>query len=49
MYFDREKEKYDSDYSLGLKFTLVASTFFILAYFIYPSGIVNLISQININ
>ena len=49
IYFDPEKEKFESKHNLGLKFTLVASTFFILAYFIYPSGIVDIISQININ
>ncbi len=49
IYFDPEKEKFESKHNLGLKFTLIASTFFILAYFIYPSGIVDIISQININ
>ncbi len=49
IYFDPEKEKFESKHNIGLKLTLVASTFFILAYFIYPSGIVNIISQININ
>ena len=49
IYFDPEKEKFESKHNLGLKFTLVASTFFILAYFIYPNGIVDIISQININ
>ena len=49
IYLDPEKEKFESKHNLGLKFTLVASTFFILAYFIYPSGIVDIISQININ
>ena len=49
IYFDPEKEKFESKHNLGLKFTLVVSTFFILVYFIYPSGIVDIISQININ
>ena len=49
IYFDPEKEKFESKHNIGLKLTLVASTFFILAYFIYPSGIVDIISQININ
>ena len=49
IYFDPEKEKFETKHNLGLKFTLVASTFFILAYFIYPSGIVDIISQIKIN
>ena len=29
-YFDSEKEKYDSDYTFGLKFTLTLSTILIL-------------------
>ena len=49
IYFDPEKEKFESKHNIGLKLTLVASTFFILAYFVYPSGIVDIISQININ
>ena len=49
IYFDPEKEKFESKHNIGLKLTLVVSTFFILAYFIYPSGIVDIISQININ
>ena len=48
MYFDREKEKYDSDYSLGLKFTLTLSTILILFYFIYPSKLIEIVSQINL-
>ena len=49
IYFDPEKEKYEKKHNFGLKFTLVLSTLFIIAYFIYPSGIIELISQININ
>ena len=49
IYFDPEKEKYETKHNFGLKFTLVLSTLFIIAYFIYPSGIIELISQININ
>ena len=48
MYFDLEKEKYDQDYNLGLKFTLALSTILIMFYFIYPSKLLNLVSQINI-
>ena len=46
--FDLEKEKYDQDYNLGLKFTLALSTILIMFYFIYPSKLLNLVSQINI-
>jgi len=49
IYFDPEKEKYETKHNLGLKFTLVISTLFIIAYFIYPSGVIEMISQININ
>ena len=49
IYFDPEKEKYETKHNLGLKFTLVMSSLFIVAYFIYPSGIIEMISQININ
>jgi len=48
MYFDLEKEKYDTDYTLGLKFTLSLSTILILLYFIYPSKLVEIVSKINI-
>ena len=48
MYFDLEKEKYDKDYNLGLKLTLTLSATLILFYFIYPSKLLNIVSQINI-
>ena len=48
VYFDPEKEKYDTDHHLGLKVSLAISTIFILFYFIYPSGLTEIISRINI-
>tara|TARA_B100000929_G_scaffold16338_2_gene13029 strand:+ start:904 stop:2319 length:1416 start_codon:yes stop_codon:yes gene_type:complete len=48
IYFDPEKEKYDSNHHLGLKLSLIISTIFILFYFIYPSGLTEIISKINI-
>ena len=48
IYFDQEKEKYDSDHSLWLKFSLSVSTIFILMYFIFPSQIIDAVSRINI-
>ena len=48
MYFDNEKEKYDSDHSLWLKFSLGASTLIILIYFIFPSQLIEIVSRINI-
>ena len=48
MYFDKEKEKYDTDHSLWLKFSLTASTLLILIYFISPSQLIEIVSRINI-
>ena len=48
IYFDPEKEKYDTDHHMGLKITLFLSTVFILIYFISPNGLVELVSKINI-
>tara|TARA_Y100001970_G_scaffold117002_1_gene145639 strand:+ start:4665 stop:6083 length:1419 start_codon:yes stop_codon:yes gene_type:complete len=48
MYFDKEKEKYDVDHSLWLKFSLTFSTLLILMYFIFPSQLIEVVSRINI-
>ena len=48
MYFDKEKEKYDTDHSLWLKLSLTASTLLILIYFISPSQLIEVVSRINI-
>ena len=48
IYFDKEKEKYDSDHSLWLKFSLVSSTLLILVYFFFPSQLIEVVSKINI-
>jgi len=48
IYFDKEKEKYDSDHSLWLKFSLASSTILILLYFIFPSQLIEIVSRINI-
>ena len=48
MYFDKEKESYDKDQSLWLKFSLTFSTLIILLYFIFPSQLVDAVSNINI-
>ena len=48
MYFDKEKEKYDMDHNLWLKFSLTASTILILIYFIFPSQLIEVVSRINI-
>ncbi len=46
IYFDPEKEEYETSHNLGLKITLAISTIFILAYFMYPSGITEIVSKI---
>ena len=48
IYFDKEKEKYDIDHSMWLKFSLSVSTLIILFYFISPSQLIEVISKINI-
>ena len=48
MYFDKEKEKYDTDHSLWLKFSLMFSTLLILIYFIFPSQLIEVVSRISI-
>ena len=48
IYFDEEKEGYDTDHSMWLKFSLTASTILILIYFIFPSELVEVVSRINI-
>ena len=48
IYFDPEKEKYETNHHLGLKVTLAVSTIFILIYFIYPNGLIEIVSKINI-
>ncbi len=46
IYFDPEKDEYETTHNLGLKITLAISTIFILAYFIYPSSITEIVSKI---
>ncbi len=46
IYFDPEKDGYETSHNFGLKITLAISTIFILAYFIYPSGITEIVSKI---
>ena len=48
IYFDKEKEKYDEDHSVWLKFSLTFSTILILLYFIFPSQLIDVVSRINI-
>ena len=48
IYFDAEKEKYDQDHNMWLKFSLTFSTILILFYFIFPSQLIDVVSRINI-
>ncbi len=48
IYFDPEKIKYDKDHNLGLKLTLIVSTFFLIIYFVYPSILIELVNNINL-
>ena len=48
MYFDKEKDKYDTDHHFGLKASLIITTIFILLYFIHPSPLIEIINKINL-
>ena len=48
IYFDSEKEKYESNHNIGLKISLVFSSIFILFYFLYPNPLIEIIEKINI-
>ncbi len=48
IYFDEIIEKYDSDHSFWLKFSLIFSTILILTYFIFPGQLIDSVSKINI-
>jgi len=48
MYFDKEKDKYDTDHHFGLKVSLIISTIFILLYFVHPSPLIEIINKINL-
>ena len=46
IYFDSEKEKYETNHNIGLKISLLISSIFILFYFIYPSWLTKIIENI---
>ena len=48
IYFDKEKEKFDTDHHVSLKISLALSSIFILFYFIYPNTLNEIIYKINI-
>tara|TARA_B100001769_G_C21649812_1_gene361931 strand:- start:143 stop:574 length:432 start_codon:yes stop_codon:yes gene_type:complete len=48
IYFDKEKERYDTDHGVGLKISLLITTILILTYFIYPNSLIDFVSNINL-
>tara|TARA_B100001059_G_scaffold230547_1_gene264923 strand:+ start:831 stop:2246 length:1416 start_codon:yes stop_codon:yes gene_type:complete len=48
IYFEKQKEKYDTDHSVWLKISLTFSTLLVLLYFIFPSKLLEIVSSINI-
>jgi len=48
IYFDDPKEIFEIDQNLGLKVSLFLSTIIILIYFIYPSLLIDVVSNINL-
>ena len=48
IYFDESKEMFEMDQNFGLRISLVLSTIIILVYFIYPSLLIDVVSNINL-
>ena len=48
IYFDDPKEIFEIDQNFGLKVSLFLSTIIILIYFIYPSLLIDMVSNINV-
>ena len=48
IYFDNEREKYDTNHSIGLKLSLIITTILILIYFIYPNSLIDFVLKINL-
>ena len=48
IYFDDPKEIFEIDQNFGLKLSLFLSTIIILIYFIYPSFLIDMVSNINV-
>ena len=48
IYFDPEKEKFDTQHNLALKISLFITTIFILFYFIFPSTLIQIVSKISV-
>ena len=48
IYFDESKETFEIDQNFGLRISLALSTIIILVYFIYPSLLIDVVSNINL-
>ena len=48
IYFDAPEEIFESNQNLGLKISLFLSTIIVLVYFIYPSLLIDMVSNINV-
>ena len=48
IYFDKPKEKFETDHNLGLKFTLAISTIILVLYFINPGFLNEIVFKISI-
>ena len=48
IYFDKPKEKFETDHNFGLKATLAISTIILALYFIYPGLLNEMVSRISI-
>mgnify|MGYP001463300469 FL=1 len=48
IYFDPEKEKYETNHNIGLKISLFISSIFIFFYFVYPGWLTEIIENITI-
>ena len=46
IYFDPDKDKYETNHNIGLKISLLISTIFILFYFVYPAWLTEIIENI---
>ena len=48
IYFDESKEMFEMEQNFGLRISLALSTIIILVYFIYPSLLIDVVSNINL-
>ena len=48
IYFDKPKEKFETDHAIGLKITLAISTGILVIYFIYPGLLNEIVSRISV-